>query len=201
MSVETMRVLRLTTTTVDPISFILPRADHLKQFFMDDVYAPARSRAVSQEAAGWLSGANVAPALEELRPEGVTPLSEKPVEAPKASKAQVTRQQIAETAKEDKKNVDNFNRLVRHHHRHATSTAAMPLTESPPPLPHSKRWRCSDRSTKALGRKVPSRAWMRRHSRATMFPTRSGPTDPLLGRGRRFSPGSFFCEVTDRPGF
>ena len=111
MSVETMRVLRLTTTTVDPISFILPRADHLKQFFMDDVYVPARSRAMSQEAAGWLSGANVAPILEELKPEGVAPLSERPVEAPKVSKAQVTRQQIAETAKEDKKNVDNFNRL------------------------------------------------------------------------------------------
>jgi len=111
MNVETMRVLRLTTSTVDPISFILPRADHLKKFFMDDVYVPTRSRAVSQEVDGWLSGANVAPALEDLKPEGVTPLSEKPVEAPKVSKAQITRQQIAETAKEDKRNVESFNRL------------------------------------------------------------------------------------------
>eukprot|EP00622_Pseudochattonella_farcimen_P008040 FR744190.1.p1 GENE.FR744190.1~~FR744190.1.p1 ORF type:complete len:191 (+),score=18.46 FR744190.1:56-574(+) len=111
MAVETSKILRLTRTTVEPISFVLPRADHLKSYFNDDIFVPACSRARSQKTDAWLRGDNVLPPREDLQPAGSTRLSDKPPEEVKISKAQITRQKIAEMKADENKDADNFSRL------------------------------------------------------------------------------------------
>ncbi|CAM9536412.1 unnamed protein product [Discosporangium mesarthrocarpum] len=57
-AVEVARVLRLTTATVEPVSFFLPRSNNLKDFFQDDVYRPVRSADACLSSSEWLSGGN-----------------------------------------------------------------------------------------------------------------------------------------------
>ena len=112
-NVETMKVLRLTSSYLDPISFVLPRADPLKAYFQDDVFPPARAPVNAVSAADWMNGED-APEIPplSLQPEGMTPISQKPPEERKLSKAQETRIKIAEQQQEDKKNEDSFARLA-----------------------------------------------------------------------------------------
>lgn len=104
-NVEVARVLRLTNTSVDPISFILPRSDTLKQYFQDDVFPPARSRVgpYPQSVVEWAEeGKNANPARVSLAPEGMPLLSNKPPEVKRVSNAQVLQAKVnAEAAEKD----------------------------------------------------------------------------------------------------
>lgn len=69
-NVEIDRMLLLTPNAVDHVSFSLPRADKLKEFFQDDVYGSVRTAQPSLTASEWFDGQNVTPTLESLRPNG-----------------------------------------------------------------------------------------------------------------------------------
>ena len=92
-NVQISRFLKLTTDSVVPYHYTLPRADNLKEFFQDDIFPLTRSKTPSLSAADWLargvSGEEGAlePVLESLKPEGKIPLSQRPAEQPKISKA------------------------------------------------------------------------------------------------------------------
>ena len=55
-NVEVMRVLKLTESSVAPVSFILPRAESLKSYFQDDLFPPTRRRCSNASIADWVSG-------------------------------------------------------------------------------------------------------------------------------------------------
>ncbi|XP_053400007.1 coronin-7-like [Mercenaria mercenaria] len=83
--VEIARLWRLTQTTVEPMSFTVPRVK--PEYFQDDLFPdvapPGKPTMTSQE---WFRGGNKQPAKISLRPADMKPLSEAPVEAPKAKK-------------------------------------------------------------------------------------------------------------------
>jgi hypothetical protein len=66
-NVETMRCLRLTQQAVDPISFILPRSNALKEYFHDDIYRDCRAPTSGLSVSGWLENTNKEPVRESLQ--------------------------------------------------------------------------------------------------------------------------------------
>lgn len=121
--VEVSRMLKLSTDTVIPIHFHVPRADYLKEYFHDDIYLPVRSNQDSSATMlDWknlsLSEAETAtifaPVMESLKPADMTAVSEKPVTpvpSERNSKIQSYRANIAQKAEETKQNEEKFNRL------------------------------------------------------------------------------------------
>lgn len=83
--VEVAKAWRLTNSSIEPVSFSVPRVR--KEFFQDDLYPDTQ---VTWEpvltAQQWLSGQDAKPKYICLRPPGMKLLSEAPVEAPKAQK-------------------------------------------------------------------------------------------------------------------
>ncbi|CAM9152559.1 unnamed protein product [Ascophyllum nodosum] len=84
-NVEVARLLRLTTNTVQHVSFTLPRSGDLKEYFQDHVYRshrPVRSPEPLLSSAEWLHGGSSEDADREshrsLCPPGMQPLSERP---------------------------------------------------------------------------------------------------------------------------
>ncbi|XP_006874969.1 PREDICTED: coronin-7 [Chrysochloris asiatica] len=79
--VEFARCLRLRQTSLEPVTFRLPRVR--KEFFQDDVFPDT---VISWEpvlsAEAWLGGTNAQPRLLCLRPPDMTPVSQAPREAP-----------------------------------------------------------------------------------------------------------------------
>lgn len=69
-NVEIDRMLLLTPSVVDHISFSLPRTEKLRAFFQDDVYGSVRAAQPSLASDEWFAGENAAPILESLRPNG-----------------------------------------------------------------------------------------------------------------------------------
>lgn len=116
-NVEVTRLLKLSDSAVLPIGFILPRADNLKSFFQDDIYTPTRTRNSFIGVGDWLNQAGVpsedlsALPLESLCPEGMTPLSAKPVESPIKSKAKEFREVLNKAEEEKKQQEESFLRL------------------------------------------------------------------------------------------
>jgi coronin-7 len=53
-NIEINRVLKLSESTVSPISFFVPRADNLKPYFQDDLYPPTRQFTRSAAIEEWL---------------------------------------------------------------------------------------------------------------------------------------------------
>ncbi|KDO23221.1 hypothetical protein SPRG_11153 [Saprolegnia parasitica CBS 223.65] len=80
--VEVSRMLLLTSgATIEPVAFVLPRAEKLRAYFQDDVYGPVPSNEASVSAADWFLGAPAPPKYTSLQPAGMLKLSEKPPEA------------------------------------------------------------------------------------------------------------------------
>lgn len=102
--VEFARAVRLTNTTIEPLSFTVPRLR--TEYFQDDLFPnvqvtwkPVMS---SQE---WFSGANVKPVFISLKPVGMLPLSEaaqkptiSPVSAPQEKIIQFQGQAVLESS-------------------------------------------------------------------------------------------------------
>ncbi|KUF93883.1 Signal recognition particle receptor subunit beta [Phytophthora nicotianae] len=76
--VELARLLVATPNVVQRVSFSLPRAEKLKEFFQDDVFGLVPKQEPSVTAAQWFMGETGAPVYESLRPDGMVALSEKP---------------------------------------------------------------------------------------------------------------------------
>ncbi|TFJ81076.1 hypothetical protein NSK_007719 [Nannochloropsis salina CCMP1776] len=62
---ETARVLKLTTSSVEPLSFIVPRKGG---FFQDDLFPPSMAGLPSHSAPEWWAGSDKAPLLMSLDP-------------------------------------------------------------------------------------------------------------------------------------
>ncbi|GEM07388.1 coronin 7 [Rhodotorula toruloides] len=76
-AVEIVRALRLTPSTVEAISFTVPRAK--VEYFQDDIFVPTRNvTKPSMTAEEYLSGANKPLEIVNLRPEGMKLLSDAP---------------------------------------------------------------------------------------------------------------------------
>ena len=100
-NVETHKILRLSPTTVQPVTFVLPRSEQLKMYFQDDIFPPTRSESYVQTASEWTSGEAAEPARETLRP-GVMPLlSEKPPEPKRTSNSELMKAQLDTAKSED----------------------------------------------------------------------------------------------------
>ncbi|CAK8684356.1 unnamed protein product [Clavelina lepadiformis] len=83
--VEFARAWRLSKTSLEPISFKVPRVK--MEYFQDDLFPDTRETgAPTMTADGWLSGKNMLPRLISLKPAGMKPLSQAPKEEPKERK-------------------------------------------------------------------------------------------------------------------
>jgi len=119
--IEVARMLRLGQTMVEPVSFTMPRTDKKKAYFQDDVFPPAPVATPAHDAAAWLGGANAAPAVASLLPEGMMPLSQAPKEEKKIDNSVLLRQKIDhEKIAKDKKDavVNKMQELAVAHHAH-----------------------------------------------------------------------------------
>jgi coronin-7 len=121
-AIECARLLKLTTTGVVPVSITLPRADHLKQYFQDDIFRPARSATQSRRPGdfrAWLRGSeggegegDISPIMQSLQPADMTPLSQKPVEEAKPSRASSFRAAKEAEEKEAREKAETMARLT-----------------------------------------------------------------------------------------
>lgn len=111
-NVEFARILRLTPVAIEPVSFFVPRSQKLKSYFQDDIFGEVRTSSASITASDWMSGKTAHPRRVSIRPEGMTPLSEKPEEVRTGpSKADLMRQRMHAEQKEEQKKEDVFNRM------------------------------------------------------------------------------------------
>ena len=65
MGCETTRMLKLTSNTVEPLSFRVPRKS---EAFQDDIYPPTMSGESAHTADEWLAGSDLAPKTMSLNP-------------------------------------------------------------------------------------------------------------------------------------
>ncbi|KAG5176878.1 hypothetical protein JKP88DRAFT_334438, partial [Tribonema minus] len=72
MQCETARLLKLTTSSVEPLSFMVPRKSDA---FQDDLFPPTQSGTASLSADQWLSGIDRPPVLLDLRPGAKAPVA------------------------------------------------------------------------------------------------------------------------------
>ncbi|GMF44262.1 unnamed protein product [Phytophthora fragariaefolia] len=69
--VELARLLVSTPNVVERVSFSLPRAEKLKEFFQDDVYGLVPKQEPTVTPGQWFAGESGAPVYESLRPDGM----------------------------------------------------------------------------------------------------------------------------------
>lgn len=141
-SVEVARLLKLTADSVVPLHFRVPRAEHLQNYFHDDVFPPVRARHTEVTVSDWehaprseyhVANPLFTPLRESLRPEDMTNVSEKPAEpAPSASKSKIEsfRNKIAQDKEEERERESQFARLQQlavqnaQYHRNLSGGAA-----------------------------------------------------------------------------
>lgn len=113
-NVEVSKFLKLTTDAVIPISFVVPRADSLKQYFQDDIFSPTRSKTTSVSIEEWKTLEILpSPSYESLKPDDMMNVSEKPVEedSTSAKRPQVFKAEIDKQEAENKQRDETFTRL------------------------------------------------------------------------------------------
>ncbi|CAH0493830.1 unnamed protein product [Peronospora farinosa] len=102
--VELARLLVATPDVVKRVTFSLPRAQKLKEFFQDDVFGLVPKQEPSVTATQWFAGESRAPVYESLRPDGMALLSEKRKDAaperPKTLDFQACRREEEEKARQ-----------------------------------------------------------------------------------------------------
>jgi hypothetical protein len=112
-AVEFSRILRLTTSTAHFVSYTAPRVDKLKAYFQDDLFPPAPTGEPALTHAEWLAGGNKLPVCASLCPDGMTPLSQKPAEAPVVSSAAKIRAKLDAEAEEANQKDAQFSRMQK----------------------------------------------------------------------------------------
>lgn len=84
-NIEIANLWRLTQTSIEPISVTVPRVR--TEYFQDDLFPDILLTGTpTMTSSEWFKGEDRQPAKVSLRPKDMTPLSEAPVEAPKARK-------------------------------------------------------------------------------------------------------------------
>jgi hypothetical protein len=115
-NIEVTRLLKLTGDAVVPVKFFLPRADHLKKYFQDDVFPPTKY-APTMSCAHWSDHPedSTAPELQSLRPEDMYLLSAHREQAaasvPSKSKVSTFRDDIAKKEEENNKKEAAFDKM------------------------------------------------------------------------------------------
>lgn len=109
--IEVQKALKLSTDSVIPITFKMPRAENLRTYFQDDIFVPARAAQSTITADEWLAGGNQPPARFSMKPDDMQNLSEKPAEAPKVAATKVFKEEIDKAEKEAQKREETFNKL------------------------------------------------------------------------------------------
>eukprot|EP01039_Chlorochromonas_danica_P002620 gene2620-2863_t len=119
-SVEVARLLKLTKDSVSTISFKVPRAEHLKPYFQDDIYRPVRSLLSQVSVDDWMNvevpPSFFQPQFESIQPEDMIKASEKPAEPLRSevnSKVQAYRASIRIAQEEEKQREDAFAKLQK----------------------------------------------------------------------------------------
>lgn len=116
-SIEVARILKLTPDSVVPLSFFVPRNDQLREFFQDDLFPPVRNYSDDHDKAtveDWVSGVkSFPPELKSLQPEGMVPLSQRPVDNNRrgSAKADAYREQLQREEEERRRREQEFQRL------------------------------------------------------------------------------------------
>lgn len=122
-SVEVSRLLKLTSEAVVPLHFRVPRAEHLKDFFHDDIYLPIRSKHTEVVVSDWTSAPFVdigasnpifAPITESMQPSDMQKASERPVEPlPSTSNSKIEhfKRTIEKQKEEEQQREDKFAKL------------------------------------------------------------------------------------------
>ncbi|CAM9107307.1 unnamed protein product [Ectocarpus fasciculatus] len=113
--IETNRILKLAGDTVSSVSFVLPRADDLRQFFQDDVFPDTQIKP-TVSCSEWLADAtrSTAPVLESLKPDDLDILSTGRASLPRnMAKSRVSsfREEIQRQEEENKQKDVMFDRL------------------------------------------------------------------------------------------
>jgi len=107
---EVMKLLRLTTTAVEPINFFLPRAAKLKSYFNDDIFPPARARTAPLVASAWLNGDEAEVPLTSMRPADMPLLSEKPVEQ-RVANSTILMKKVNDDREREHKTVESLTKM------------------------------------------------------------------------------------------
>ncbi|RLN91563.1 hypothetical protein BBJ28_00007931 [Nothophytophthora sp. Chile5] len=111
-NVELDRLLVATPNVLERVSFSLPRAQKLKEFFQDDVYGLVPKPLPVVSSAQWFAGESAAPVFESLRPSDMAPLSEKPKDvAPMRPKTLDFQAQLREEEAKERQKAAQFERL------------------------------------------------------------------------------------------
>lgn len=128
--IEVSKILKLTSDSIIPISFTVPRAEHLKQYFQSDLYPPIISKNSSVSPNDWVEACKVGeqkqdfseltallkPELESLKPYDMIDVNDRPAEhvtAPSQSNSKISmfRSQIESQKEEEKQRENTFNKL------------------------------------------------------------------------------------------
>ncbi len=112
-NVEFTRLMRLTTETIDPISFRVPRAADLMEYYQDDIYGPVLTGEPALTAAEWFGGATKLPPRKSMCPAGKKLLSEKPPEEVKISKSREVLKSIKKGDELAAKKADVLNNFTK----------------------------------------------------------------------------------------
>ena len=112
-NVEVSRLLKLSDSSVTPVSLTLPRAENLKSYFQDDLFKPTRGRSAMLSSYDYMHHApfDMSTMLESLKPHDMIPLSEKPEEVKQKPKTTKFREQIDKVEEENKQREAEFKRL------------------------------------------------------------------------------------------
>ena len=117
-NVEVARLLKLTTDALTPISFKVPRADHLKAYFHDDLFPPVRAQRSLATAPDWeCEDTDVSlfqPILESLQPDGMEAISvstPEPTPSSTRSKVDSFKEELKRQEEESRLREDRFSRL------------------------------------------------------------------------------------------
>ena len=117
-NVEVARLLKLTSDALTPISFKVPRADHLKTFFHDDLFPAARAARSLATVPDWESAETdvslFQPILESLQPVGMAAISTsapEPTPSVVRSKVDSFKMELKKQEAESKLREDKFAKL------------------------------------------------------------------------------------------
>ena len=114
-AIETNKLLKLAGDTVTSVSFVLPRADHLKEFFQDDIF-PETQCGPTLSCSEWLTDTNkeTLPVLTSVKPEGMAELSSRRASLPTTStrsKVDSFRAEQQRQEEENKQKADMLNKM------------------------------------------------------------------------------------------
>lgn len=113
--VEALKFLTLTSDSVIPISFRVPRAENLKQYFQDDIFPPTRSKTSGGTITEWIAsgedGPLPTPSYDSMQPEGMKKSSERPAEVQTKRQSTIFREEIEKQEAESKQREDTFSKL------------------------------------------------------------------------------------------